>query len=100
MSTNELTVQSTLDVQLPSLPLKEVTDTTPHDEVRNLDMKMMHCNFMGMAQAWKMVGTSDEIIRVALATAKLIKERRDLLHIPYGTSDSSNKKQSFVYPID
>lgn len=91
---------SPLNTELPSLPLKEVTDTTSHDEVRQLDMQMMHCNFVGMAQAWKLVGTSDEIIRVALATSKLIKERRDLLQIPYGTSNSSEQKRTFVCPID
>lgn len=87
----------------PAIPfpaeIHEVTHESSELEIKAINLKTMAFVFKQMGHAWGKADTIDEICKLSLVTAKLLKERMDFLQMPYGHRDSKDKG-SLAIPID
>lgn len=99
--TDDLVVQTyhTL-TQLPdNCPTEGINKTNSFEDVNRFDINMMNYSLLRVADEWGRVVGVDGVCKMALMTAKLLKDRRDLLMMPYGCK-SSERQETIVLPID
>jgi len=86
--------------ELPeSCPTAGIHKTNSFEDVNRFDITMMNYSLLRVADEWGRICGVDGVCKMALVTSKLLKDRRDLLMMPYGCK-SSERQETIVLPID
>lgn len=82
--------------QASSYPSAHITQS----DAQAVDLNVHNFNVAAICSLWKTVRTVDEACKLALTTAKVLRERRESLCLRHGAESSSHGRPSVLYPLD
>jgi hypothetical protein len=86
---------------LPALPLpSRITQLSTKNQVIRQDAEMYHSMFLALSMQWGQVTSVDEVIKLSLATSKLIMDRRRALLLPCAAAPTEESDDRYVLPLD
>lgn len=90
---------SNLPIMQQDFPTEGLHRVGAFEEVLKYDVKVSNYVLARVGAEWDNTSGIDDVCKLSMLTMRMLKERRDLLMMPYGCK-STEKQDLIILPID